>query len=276
MPSSRTPLADVLELAVHTVRALDAARRTGIPVLPSRAPSADMDTPIAAAESVGFPLVVKVVAGGGGRGMCRVRSPGDLPTEIAPAPGLGPGPVRRSVPRCGRVRPQHRVPERGTVEFLVDTVGGRAGTRVFIEMTPRIQVEHTVTDEVTDMDLVPSQMRIAAGESLAHLGINQESIRVNGVALQTRITTEVASNGFRPDSARIIAYRSPGCAGMRLDGATASAGSGPTSRSCTPSSPIRSSSQVTSRQVSSANAPSSSRHGRVPTGAPACVATSPT
>ncbi|MHB1490897.1 MAG: biotin carboxylase N-terminal domain-containing protein, partial [Cellulomonas sp.] len=63
------PPADVLELAGHKVRALDAARRAGIPVLPSSAPSADTDTLIAAAESVGFPLFVKAVAGGGGRGM---------------------------------------------------------------------------------------------------------------------------------------------------------------------------------------------------------------
>ncbi|HUX71847.1 MAG TPA: pyruvate carboxylase, partial [Cellulomonadaceae bacterium] len=253
--------------------------------LPSSAPSADVDTLVAAVGSVGFPLFVKAVAGGGGRGMRRVESPGDLPdalaaamreangafgdptvfleravlrprhievqvladtqgevvhlferdcsvqrrhqkvVEIAPAPGLDPD--LRAVLCRDAVAFARSIGYRnaGTVEFLVDTVGDRAGTHVFIEMNPRIQVEHTVTEEVTDIDLVQSQMRIAAGESLAELGISQESIRVNGVALQTRITTEDPSNGFRPDTGRIITYRSPGGAGVRLDGATASAGS---------------------------------------------------
>ena len=63
----------------------------------------------------------------------------------------------------------------GTVEFLVETEGERAGQHVFIEMNPRIQVEHTVTEEITDVDLVQAQMRIAAGESLADLGLSQDS-----------------------------------------------------------------------------------------------------
>lgn len=113
----------------------------------------------------------------------------------------------------------------GTVEFLLDTAGERTGQHVFIEMNPRIQVEHTVTEEITDIDPVGSQLRIAAGESLNDLGITQDQIHVNGSALQTRITTEDPSNGFRPDTGRIAAYRSPGGAGIRLDGATATAGS---------------------------------------------------
>ena len=81
---------------------------------------------------------------------------------------------------------------------------------MFIEMNPRIQVEHTVTEEVTDVDLVQSQLRIAAGETLADLGLRQESIVLRGAALQCRITTEDPANGFRPDTGRITAYRSPG------------------------------------------------------------------
>ncbi|WP_153343723.1 pyruvate carboxylase, partial [Nocardia aurantia] len=92
------------------------------------------------------------------------------------------------------------------------------GDHVFIEMNPRIQVEHTVTEEITDVDLVQSQMRIAAGESLADLGLSQESVRIRGAALQCRITTEDPANGFRPDTGRITGYRSPGGAGIRLDG----------------------------------------------------------
>src|SRR5690606_29945453 len=112
----------------------------------------------------------------------------------------------------------------GTVEFLVDTVGDRAGRHVFIEMNPRIQVEHTVTEEVTDVDLVQSQMRIAAGETLADLGLHQDDIRLRGAALQCRITTEDPSAGFRPDTGKITTYRSPGGAGIRLDGGTVAAG----------------------------------------------------
>ncbi|MDO5629818.1 MAG: pyruvate carboxylase, partial [Mobilicoccus sp.] len=91
---------------------------------------------------------------------------------------------------------------------------------VFIEMNPRIQVEHTVTEEVTDVDLVSSQLRIAAGESLADLGLSQDGIRLRGTALQCRITTEDPSNGFRPDTGKITVYRAPGGAGIRLDGGT--------------------------------------------------------
>lgn len=113
----------------------------------------------------------------------------------------------------------------GTVEFLVDTEGERAGKHVFIEMNPRIQVEHTVTEEVTDVDLVQSQMRIAAGETLADLGLEQADIRLRGAALQCRITTEDPTQGFRPDTGKITTYRSPGGAGIRLDGGTTAAGS---------------------------------------------------
>src|SRR6185436_1328945 len=96
----------------------------------------------------------------------------------------------------------------------------RDGHHVFIEMNPRIQVEHTVTEEVTDVDLVQSQMRIASGETLADLGLSQDSIVLRGAALQCRITTEDPANNFRPDTGRITTYRSPGGAGIRLDGGT--------------------------------------------------------
>src|SRR4029079_17735252 len=100
--------------------------------------------------------------------------------------------------------------------FLVDS----AGQHVFLEMNPRIQVEHTVTEEVTDVDLVSAQLRIAAGESLADLGLAQDRVTVRGAALQCRITTEDPANDFRPDTGIISAYRSPGGAGIRLDGGT--------------------------------------------------------
>ncbi len=109
----------------------------------------------------------------------------------------------------------------GTVEFLLDP----AGNYVFIEMNPRIQVEHTVTEEVTDVDLVQSQMRIASGETLADLGLSQETVHLRGAALQCRITTEDPANGFRPDTGTITTYRSPGGAGVRVDGGTTFTGS---------------------------------------------------
>ena len=87
-------------------------------------------------------------------------------------------------------------------------------------MNPRIQVEHTVTEEVTDVDLVQSQMRIASGETLEDLGLRQDADRLRGAALQCRITTEDPANGFRPDTGKITTYRSPGGAGIRLDGGT--------------------------------------------------------
>ena len=102
----------------------------------------------------------------------------------------------------------------GTVEFLVEP----SGRHVFIEMNPRIQVEHTVTEEVTDVDLVESQLRIAAGATLADLGLSQERISMRGFAMQCRVTAENPANDFRPDTGRIVAYRPASGAGVRLDG----------------------------------------------------------
>jgi pyruvate carboxylase len=112
----------------------------------------------------------------------------------------------------------------GTVEFLLDTAGERKGEHVFIEMNPRIQVEHTVTEEVTDVDLVVTQMRIAAGETLEQMHLQQKDLRLRGAALQCRITTEDPAAGFRPDTGKITTYRSPGGAGIRLDGGTINPG----------------------------------------------------
>jgi len=103
----------------------------------------------------------------------------------------------------------------GTVEFLV----AADGAFTFMEMNPRIQVEHTVTEEVTEIDLVGAQLRIAAGETLRDIGLEQDRISVRGVAIQCRITTEDPSEDFRPDSGVITSYQSPGGPGVRLDGA---------------------------------------------------------
>jgi len=144
---------------------------------------------------------------------CSIQRRHQKVIEIAPAPNLDPTlrdrlcadavAFARSVGYCNA----------GTVEYLVDA----QGRHVFIEMNPRIQVEHTVTEEVTSIDLVQSQLRVAGGETLSDLGIDQASIRLSGAALQCRITTEDPSKGFRPDTGRITTYRSPGGAGVRLD-----------------------------------------------------------
>src|SRR5699024_10588098 len=107
-----------------------------------------------------------------------------------------------------------------TVEFLL----GADGSYAFIEMNPRIQVEHTVTEETTDVDLVSAQIRLAAGETLADLELAQEAIYSHGAAIQCRVTSEDPTNGFRPDTGKIITYRSPGGAGVRVDGGTVHAG----------------------------------------------------
>ncbi|CCH90675.1 Pyruvate carboxylase (fragment) [Modestobacter italicus] len=146
---------------------------------------------------------------------CSVQRRHQKVIEIAPAPNLDPELRERMCADAVRFAREIGYSCAGTVEFLVD----REGRHVFIEMNPRIQVEHTVTEEVTDVDLVQSQLRIAAGETLADLGLSQDAIVLRGAALQTRITTEDPANGFRPDTGRITAYRSPGGAGVRLDGA---------------------------------------------------------
>jgi pyruvate carboxylase len=155
---------------------------------------------------------------------CSVQRRHQKVVEIAPAPNLDDG-VRQAMFRDAVAFAKSiGYVNAGTVEFLLDTAGERAGQHVFIEMNPRIQVEHTVTEEVTDVDLVQSQMRIAAGETLAELGLHQHQVQVHGAALQCRITTEDPASGFRPDTGKITTYRSPGGAGVRLDGGTVAAG----------------------------------------------------
>ena len=104
----------------------------------------------------------------------------------------------------------------GTVEFLVDA----EENIFFIEVNPRIQVEHTITEQITGLDIVRSQILIAAGHSLSSRGIyitDQSDVRLNGHAIQCRITTEDPQNDFRPDYGTIIAYRNAAGMGVRLD-----------------------------------------------------------
>ena len=270
----------VLELTGNKASAIAAAREAGLPTLRGSEPGTDVATLLAAADDIGFPVFVKAVSGGGGRGMRRVEtrealepalveamreadaafgdarvyleeavdSPrhievqiladatGDVihlyerdcsvqrrhqkVIELAPAPNLDPELRDRICADAVKFARHIGYVNAGTVEFLL----GADGRYVFIEMNPRIQVEHTVTEEVTDVDLVSSQIRIAAGETLADLGLTQDAVHVRGAALQCRVTTEDPANGFRPDTGTIGVYRTPGGAGIRLDGGTVFAG----------------------------------------------------
>ncbi|KPI39818.1 Pyruvate carboxylase [Cyphellophora attinorum] len=102
----------------------------------------------------------------------------------------------------------------GTAEFLVD----QQNRHYFIEINPRIQVEHTITEEITGIDIVAAQIQIAAGATLAQLGLTQDRISTRGFAIQCRITTEDPAQGFQPDTGKIEVYRSAGGNGVRLDG----------------------------------------------------------
>ncbi|MDF2146293.1 pyruvate carboxylase [Knoellia sp. p5-6-4] len=270
------PPANVLHLTGNKARAIAAAKKAGLPTLRSADPGTDVDALEAAAREIGFPVFVKAVAGGGGRGMRRVERPEDLreaieacmreaesafgdPTvfleeavvsprhievqiladaagnvihlferdcsvqrrhqkvvEIAPAPNLDPELRERICADAVAFAREIGYVNAGTVEFLL----APDGRYVFIEMNPRIQVEHTVTEEITDVDLVGAQLRIASGETLADLGLSQDRLRIRGAALQCRITTEDPANEFRPDTGRVTTYRSAGGAGVRLDGGT--------------------------------------------------------
>ena len=212
---------------------LRAAEAAGVPVLKSTEPSDNEDELIAQGDDIGFPLFVKAVAGGGGRGMRRVEKAQDLPEalkaamheadtafgdptafleqavlrprhievqvladsngdvvhlferdcsmqrrhqkviEIAPAPNIDDELRQRLYDDAVKFAKAMNYRNAGTVEFLVDTEGERAGEHVFIEMNPRIQVEHTITEEITDVDLVGAQLRIAAGATFADLDIRQ-------------------------------------------------------------------------------------------------------
>lgn len=271
------PTSDVLELAGNKVNAKEAAIAANVPVLKSSRQSEDVALLIEDSKEIGFPLFVKAVAGGGGRGMRRVQDSEGLEAalgeamreaesafgdarvfleqavlrprhievqiladskgnvvhlferdcsvqrrnqkvvEIAPAPNISQE-LREELYRDAvAFAKQVGYVNAGTVEFLIDTVGPNAGKHVFIEMNPRIQVEHTVTEEITGVDLVQSQMLIASGSTLEELNLTQDKIEMNGFAIQCRITTEDPTAGFRPDTGKISTYRSPGGAGIRLD-----------------------------------------------------------
>lgn len=145
---------------------------------------------------------------------CSVQRRHQKVVEMAPALHL-PQETREAILRDAKhLAEVTKYENAGTAEFLVDTADGK---HYFLEMNPRVQVEHTVTEAVTGLDIVQSQLHIAAGASLAELGLLQESIHTVGFAMQCRLTTEDPANNFSPDSGVISVYRSANGPGVRID-----------------------------------------------------------
>jgi len=155
---------------------------------------------------------------------CTVQRRHQKIVERAPAPYLSQAERDEICAAAVRLARSVNYSNAGTVEFLQDADSGEV---YFIEVNPRIQVEHTVTEMVTGVDLVKAQIRIAQGARIGDddSGVpRQEDIRISGHAMQCRVTTEDPENGFIPDYGRITAYRSPAGFGVRLDAGTAYTG----------------------------------------------------
>ncbi|MCC2672016.1 MAG: pyruvate carboxylase, partial [Armatimonadetes bacterium] len=154
---------------------------------------------------------------------CSVQRRHQKVIEIAPSPSITPELRAALCDAAVRLADSVGYVNAGTVEFLVD----QEGAFYFIEMNPRIQVEHTVTEMITGIDIVKSQIHVAEGRPLADplIGIpSQEAVQMRGFAIQCRITTEDPANNFLPDYGRITHYRSAAGFGIRLDGGTAFSG----------------------------------------------------
>jgi len=264
------PPAEVMERMGDKARAKVEMRAAGVPLVPGTDRTTSLDAARSAAEGLGFPVLLKAAAGGGGRGMRRVEDPGELPglfdsasSEAEAAFGDGTLYVEKvitsarhveiqvlcddqgNVLTCGErecsvqrrhqklieespspalddelreemetaaERACHHIGYRnaGTVEFLV----GPDASFAFIEMNTRLQVEHPVTELVTSLDLVREQVRIAAGEPLAHGGRAQPR---EGHAIEIRINAEDPTRDFAPAPGRIQRFRPPLGPGVRVD-----------------------------------------------------------
>ncbi|KAH8693659.1 putative pyruvate carboxylase [Talaromyces proteolyticus] len=151
---------------------------------------------------------------------CSVQRRHQKVVELAPAKDL-PVEVRDKIlADAVKLAKSVRYRNAGTAEFLVD----QQNRYYFIEINPRIQVEHTITEEITGIDIVAAQIQIAAGATLEQLGLTQDRISTRGFAIQCRITTEDPAKNFSPDTGKIEVYRSAGGNGVRLDGGNGFAG----------------------------------------------------
>ncbi|CAO3638081.1 unnamed protein product [Cunninghamella echinulata] len=151
---------------------------------------------------------------------CSVQRRHQKVVEIAPAKNLDNAVREAILNDAVRIAKSVKYKNAGTAEFLVDN----QNRHYFIEINPRIQVEHTITEEITGIDIVAAQIQIAAGALLPQLGLTQQRIRQRGFAIQCRITTEDPELNFQPDTGKIEVYRSSGGNGVRLDGGAGYAG----------------------------------------------------
>eukprot|EP01127_Copromyxa_protea_P011950 TRINITY_DN3065_c0_g1_i1.p1 TRINITY_DN3065_c0_g1~~TRINITY_DN3065_c0_g1_i1.p1 ORF type:complete len:1185 (-),score=241.50 TRINITY_DN3065_c0_g1_i1:45-3599(-) len=154
---------------------------------------------------------------------CSIQRRHQKVVEIAPATAVGL-PPELSAKLCAdalKIAKHVGYQNAGTAEFLVD----QKGNHYFIEVNPRVQVEHTVTEEVTGVDIVASQIQIAGGKSLEELSLIQDQIKATGCAIQCRLTTEDPMNNFQPDTGRITTWRPGEGMGIRLDAGSGHAGS---------------------------------------------------
>jgi len=261
------PSPDAISLFGDKVRARELATSLGVPVIPGSEGAVDSPAAAsAAAEAIGYPVMLKAAGGGGGRGMRVVESSDDMVdafercsseaagafgnpavfvekflarprhievqvladthgstvhlherdcsiqqrnqkvVEIAPAPSFDPALAASLHDAAIRLVEAVGYSNAGTVEFLVEP---ESGSFAFIECNPRIQVEHTITEQVTGIDLVEAQLAIAGGAALADLGIRQADIRPRGFSIQSRVVALGAGS--------IGAYKEPSGAGIRVD-----------------------------------------------------------
>ena len=271
------PDPEVMQQLGDKVSAKEIARQCNVPLIESnRKPLTDVPTAMEEAARIGYPIMLKAAAGGGGRGMRVVREEEGLQksfeearreaknafgddtvffekfidqprhievqivadrhgnvmhlferdcsvqrrfqkiVEVAPAFNLLPSVKEKVYEYAVSICKSVGYNNVGTVEFLVD----KDGSVYFIEVNPRIQVEHTVTEMITGIDLVKTQVRIAEGHALHDDVIclpRQEEVKRNGYAVQCRITTEDPENDFMPDFGTVLAYRSAEGFGIRLD-----------------------------------------------------------
>ncbi|MCB2361398.1 pyruvate carboxylase [Clostridium estertheticum] len=278
------PTAVMMDSLGDKIKSKIVANAVGVPTIPGDKKEVDtVDEAKKLAEKCGYPVMLKAVAGGGGRGMRIVRDASELESsyisaknEAKKAFGIDHLYVEKYLEKskhievqvlgdkfgnivhlherdCSIQRRHQKVVEytpafsisqekrdeicndalkiaksvnyrsAGTLEFLVDT----KGNHYFIEMNPRVQVEHTVTEMVTGIDIVQSQILIAEDYALnsPEIGIkSQDDVKVNGFSIQCRITTEDPSNNFAPDTGKIEEYRTGSGFGIRLDGGNGFAG----------------------------------------------------
>jgi pyruvate carboxylase len=152
---------------------------------------------------------------------CSVQRRHQKVVEISPAVTLTPEQREAICSDAIKIAKAVEYRNAGTIEFLFD----KDGNHYFIEMNPRIQVEHTITEMVTGIDLVQSQIQIAEGKKLEEVGIkSQDDIKVRGYSIQCRVTTEDPANNFAPDTGKIDVYRTGSGFGVRLDGGNGYAG----------------------------------------------------